>query len=111
MGWHDVTVMISGGDLISDVCRHFIQRWIFTKADVLSKTKSNPCLLPHTMGVTVAGPSLSVEGILSSLPELKNATIDVVNGQLLRSAYRSSGLNVRDRSIYNAMLHLIESAR
>jgi len=92
MGWHDVSIMISGGDMVSDVCRHFIQRWNFTRGKVL------PCILPHTQGVVNAGggDALTVGGIL----DLENGIggeEHLVNGQVVRSAYVTCGQKKRER--------------
>ena len=48
MGWHDVSVVMSGGDMVADVCRHFIQRWLHHRVDKVSKDAELPALIPST---------------------------------------------------------------
>jgi len=112
MGWHDVAVMVSGGLLVGDVCRHFVQRWLHHRADALKMNKKVPIILPATEGVVHAGagPNLSVEGMA------RNAGLSFTNptrvvGQCLRSVGGwSTGLKT-ERSIYNCMMRLISNAR
>jgi len=112
MGWHDVSTMVSGGNLVGDICRHFVQRWLHHRADAIKGNKNVPIVLPATEGVVHAGagPNLSVEGVV------RNAGLSFHNptrvvGQCLRSAGRwSTGLKT-ERSIYNCMMRLISNAR
>ncbi|GMH70633.1 hypothetical protein TrRE_jg4121 [Triparma retinervis] len=112
MGWHDCATMISGGFLVGDVCRHFVQRWLHHRADVIKGNKHVPIVLPATEGVVHAGagPNLSVEGIVRNAGLSFHNSTRVV-GQCLRSAGRwSTGLKT-ERSIYNCMMRLISNAR
>jgi phospholipase D1/2 len=105
--------MMSGGELVSDVARHFIERWLFSRADSLTKNSGVPALLPTTMGVVNAGggPNLCADGIVglcSSRLDFSNPSS--LNGQILRSGSAWSLGTSTERSIYNAMLRLIEGA-
>ncbi|GMH80404.1 hypothetical protein TrLO_g10082, partial [Triparma laevis f. longispina] len=71
MGWHDISVLLSGVEVVSDVSRHFIQRWLHHRVDAITTNKTIPPLIPFTEGVVNAagGPHLSCEGILRKVGE------------------------------------------
>ena len=112
MGWHDAAVVVSGGEIVCDICRHFIYRWLHHRADAVKMNKSIPCILPSTTGIFHGGGggNLTAEGIVKlSNVQFSNCSKAVV--QVLRSSSSWSAGIKTERSIYNCLLRLIESSR
>ncbi|GMH81392.1 hypothetical protein TrST_g1950 [Triparma strigata] len=116
MGWHDISVLLSGVEIVSDVSRHFIQRWLHHRVDAIQTNKTIPPLIPFTEGVVNAagGPHLSCEGILRKVGENK-VGVEFSNpsrcvAQVLRSGSKWSLGSKCERSIYNTMVRLIDNS-
>ena len=71
MGWHDLAVVMSGVEVVSDISRHFVQRWLHHRSDMVKTDKTTPPLIPYTEGVVNAsgGPYLSCQGIIRKVEE------------------------------------------
>jgi phospholipase D1/2 len=96
--WHDVGGCVCGS-AARDMARHFIQRWNYTKSKKVKNNHSYPLLMPK-----------SYESY--SIPRVILNNFSLCNVQVLRSVSTwSAGINRTEKSIHEAMKHLIRTAK
>ena len=96
--WHDIGGCVCG-PAARDMARHFIQRWNFIKSKKVKNNHSYPLLMPK-----------SYESY--TIPRVILNNFSLCNVQVLRSVSTwSAGISRTEKSIHEAMKHLIRTAK
>ncbi|XP_041354689.1 phospholipase D1-like isoform X2 [Gigantopelta aegis] len=97
MPWHDIGTVVYG-KAASDVARHFIARWNFTKLEKCKKNTRYPLLMPKNH-------------VFCTVPQA-TTNLFKVKAQILRSSGSwSAGIGTTESSIHEAYIHCIERAK